>query len=134
MCLEQTINCSLKNSGRIIGNTRRKEFVTRWNVIHHELMSVNETFRELTGVQLASTELSGNHSFSRRQTNDSELKVEKMIQYILKYENPFIVNQSTDPNSTTSSRRPSCLMRPGQLCHSSRNRVTVCITHFARST
>jgi len=53
MCLEQTINRSSKSSGGIIGNTRRKEFVARWNVIHHELMSVNERFRELTGDQLA---------------------------------------------------------------------------------
>ena len=61
-------------------------------------MSVNETFRELTGVQLAKTELSVNHSFSRRhQTKESELKVEHMIQYIRKYENPFIVNKSTEP-------------------------------------
>lgn len=60
-------------------------------------MSVNETFHELTGVQLANTELSVIHSFSRRQTNDSELKVEKIIRYILKYENLLIVNQSTEP-------------------------------------
>lgn len=68
MCLEQTINHSSKTSDRIIGNTRRKYFVTRWNIIHHELMAVNQTFREVTGVQLTNTELTVNHSFSRRQT------------------------------------------------------------------
>jgi len=91
LCLEQTINRSSKSSGGIIGSTRR-------NIIHHELiMSVNETFRELTGVQLANTELSINHSFSTRQAKESEQKVEQMIWYILKYENPFVVNQSTEP-------------------------------------
>jgi hypothetical protein len=43
MCLEQTINRSSKTSGGIIGNTKRKEFVARWNIIHHELMAVNQT-------------------------------------------------------------------------------------------
>jgi len=101
MCLEQAINRSSKSSGGIIGNTRRKEFVARWNVIHHEQAinrsSVNETFRELTGVQLVNTELSDNHSFSRRQTKESELKVEQMVQYIIQCEKPFIVNKSTEP-------------------------------------
>jgi hypothetical protein len=63
MCLEQTINRSSKTSGGIIGNTKRKEYVTRWNIIHHELMAVNETFRDVTGVQLNNTELTVNHSF-----------------------------------------------------------------------
>ena len=50
MCLEQAINRSSKTSGGIIFNTKQKEFVIRWNIIHHELMAVNETFREVTGV------------------------------------------------------------------------------------
>jgi len=66
MCLEQTMNRSSKTSGGIIGNTKQKEFVTRWNIIHHELMAVNQTFREVTGVQLNNTELTINHSFTQR--------------------------------------------------------------------
>ena len=96
MCLEQTINRSSKSTGGIIGNTRRKEFVARWNVIHHEMMSISETFRELSGVQLANTELSINHSFSTKHTKETSQKVEQMIRYILKYENPFIISQSTE--------------------------------------
>ena len=83
MCLEQTINRSSKTSRGIIGNMKRKEFVTRWNIIHHELMAVNQTFRQVTGVQLNNTELTVNHSFSRRQTQEKESKVDKMIAYIL---------------------------------------------------
>ena len=96
MCLEQTINRSSKTSGEIIGNTKRKEFVTRWIIIHHELMAVNQTFRQVTGVQLNNTELTVNHSFSRRQTQENESKVDKMIAYILNYENPFEVKQTTE--------------------------------------
>ena len=96
MCLEQTINRSSKTSGGIIENTKLKEFVTRWNTIHHELMAVNETFREVTGVQLNNTELTANHSFSHRQTQGNESKVFKMIACILKYENPFEAKQITE--------------------------------------
>ena len=59
-------------------------------------MAVNETFREVTGVQLNNTELTVNHSFSHRQTQENESKVFKMIAYILKYENPFEVKQTTE--------------------------------------
>ena len=62
----------LRQAGESLGNTKRKEFVTRWNIIHHKLMSINQTFREVTGVQLNNTELTVNRSFSRRQTEENE--------------------------------------------------------------
>ena len=96
MCLEQTINRSSKSTGGIIGDTQRKEFVARWNIIHHELMSVNEAFREITGVALTNTELIINHSFNMKWTTENSHKVEKMITYILKYENLFVLNQTTE--------------------------------------
>ena len=91
-----TDNRSSKTSGGIIGNAKRKEFLTRWNIIHHELMVVNQTFRHVTGVQLNNTELTDNHSLSRRQTQENESKVDKMIAYILNYVNPFEVKQTTE--------------------------------------
>jgi len=96
MCLEQTINRSSETSAGIIGNTKRKEFITRWNIIHHELMVVKQTFREVTGVQLNNTELTINHSFTQRQMQGNENKVDKMMAYILNYENPFEVKQTTE--------------------------------------
>src|SRR5207248_999035 len=50
----------------------------------------------VTGVQLHNTELTVNHSFSHRQTQGKESKVDKMMAYILKYENPFEVKQTTE--------------------------------------
>jgi hypothetical protein len=60
-------------------------------------MSVNQTFREIAGVQLHNTELTVNHAFTSRHTQESERSVEKAVSYVLKYENPFTVNQSTEP-------------------------------------
>jgi len=95
-CLEQTINCSSKISGGIIGNTKQKEFVTILNTINRELMAVNQTFREVTGVQLNNTELTVNHYFTHRQTQGNKGKVVKMMAYILKYENRFEAKQTTE--------------------------------------
>lgn len=59
-------------------------------------MAVNQTFREVTGVQLNITELAVIHSFSRRQTQETESKVDKMIACILNYENPLEVKKTTE--------------------------------------
>ena len=60
------------------------------------LMAVNETFREVAGVRLNNTELIVNHSFTHRQTQGNESKVDKMMAYILNYENPFEAKQTTE--------------------------------------
>ena len=52
--------------------------------------------KSVTGVQLHNTELTVNHSFSRRHTQQNESKVDKMITYILNYENPFEVIHTTE--------------------------------------
>lgn len=96
LCLEQTINRSAKSSGGIIGSTKKKEFVTRWNIIYHELLAVDQLFREICGVQLNNTELNVNHSFSHRQTQSGDLNVGKMISYILKHENPFVIGDASE--------------------------------------
>ena len=60
------------------------------------MRSVNQTFREITGIQLNNTELTVNHLFSRRQTQENESKVDKMVAYILQYENPFELKQRSE--------------------------------------
>ena len=59
-------------------------------------MAVNQTFRELTDVQPANTELSVHHSFSPQQTQQNESKVVKMMKYIISHENPFNVTKETE--------------------------------------
>ena len=117
MCLEQTINRSSKTSRGIIGNTKRKEFVARWNIIHHELMSVNHVFRKIAGVPLHNTELTVNYTLNFKQIQGNEIKVRKMMAYVLKYENPFKIEDSTEltlHNFLTSAIMPDTV-RTGLL-------------------
>ena len=49
MCLEQTINRSQKNIGRAIGNTKRKQFVGKWEIVYHEMMEILNFQRQISG-------------------------------------------------------------------------------------
>ena len=51
MALEQTINRSQKSTGGIIGSTRRKQYVARWELIHHEMIAITNLHREVGGIR-----------------------------------------------------------------------------------
>jgi len=38
--LEQTINRSQKCASAIIGNAKKKQFVSQWEIIYHEMLAV----------------------------------------------------------------------------------------------
>ena len=48
MRLEQSIQRSQKSSHRAIGQTRSQKYITEWEVMHHEVLSIRNTFRSLT--------------------------------------------------------------------------------------
>ena len=45
MCLEQTINRSQKSSSGIIGSSRRKQCVSQWELIYHQMLAVSNVHR-----------------------------------------------------------------------------------------
>ena len=94
MCLEQTINRSQKSSGGIIGSTRKKEFVTEWEIIYHEMLAVSNLYRCITGVKANYSELTVNHEFRQSETDSTEDKLSQMISFIQSCENPF---HASDP-------------------------------------
>ena len=91
MCLEQTINRSQKSAGGIIGSTKRKQFVTQWEIIYHEMLSVVNVQHELSGVATPSTELLVNHEFNLPATRRSEALIQDMIEYIRQHDNPVVI-------------------------------------------
>ncbi|KAH3704725.1 hypothetical protein DPMN_079787 [Dreissena polymorpha] len=62
--LEQTINKSQKSSGGIIGSSRKKDFVSEWDMIYHEMISVSTLHRELGRAKPFLHELTVHHEFS----------------------------------------------------------------------
>ena len=80
-------------------------------------MSVNHVFREIAGVPLHNTELTVNYTFNSKQTQENEIKVRKMMVYVLEYENPFKIDDSTEltlHNLLTSAVMPDTV-RAGLL-------------------
>ncbi len=87
-CLEQTINRSQKSSSGVIGSTKRKQFVAQWELIYHETLDVVNLHREVCGVASRYAECDTNHEFNASQTNATEQRLKKMIDYIKARENP----------------------------------------------
>ena len=49
MALEQSINRSQKSIPGIIGCTKRKGYVIRWEIIYHEMLAICNLQREVSG-------------------------------------------------------------------------------------
>ena len=88
MCLEQTINRSQKSASGIIGSTKQKQFVARWEMIYHEMLSVVNLFRNVSGVGTLNTELHLKSEFRAPVTKALNGMVNDMITYIKENENP----------------------------------------------
>lgn len=81
--LEQSINRSQKSSKGIIGCTQQMQFVTAWNLTHHEMMDANNLYRTITNVKFENDELRTHQDFGVTMTERSEGEVDKLMQYLL---------------------------------------------------
>ena len=96
ICLGQTINRSSKEKGGIIGETKRKDFVSMWNLKYHERLAVNNLSRKLSGIKLKYGELSVSHEFTKVETDRQEFNIINMIKYMLSIEKPTEVSINTE--------------------------------------
>ena len=94
MCLEQTINRSSKGKG--IGVTKRKDFVSMWNLIYHEMLAVSSLSRTISGIKLKHGELAVSNEFTKAETDRQECNITNMIKYVLSIENATCVSNNTE--------------------------------------
>ena len=90
LALEQTINRAQKSASGIIGSSRKKTFVAKWELIHHEMLAITNLHRELAGIGSSSYELEVNRSFSKAATEFEEANIQAILNVIEKNENPFL--------------------------------------------
>lgn len=76
--LEQTANREKKSVGGIIGQTNLKGYVTKWDLIHHEMLANDMLFYELTFVDEETYELQTHKDFSLFKIEDSEKMIKKL--------------------------------------------------------
>lgn len=88
--LEQTINRSSKGPGGFLGFTRKKESVAVWDLSYHELLAICNYFKELTFLNNNNDELQIHHEYSVRTIENSEVAVNKILNYLdARNINPF---------------------------------------------
>ena len=96
MCLEQTINRSQKSSAGVTCSTKKKKYVAQWEMIHHEMLAVFNSYQAISGANTPNTELAVRHDFSHSAINSSERMISKMVNYIKDHENPAQVEPDKD--------------------------------------
>lgn len=95
--LEQTIIRSQKSISGIIGMTQQKEYVAEWEIIYHEMLSVSNLFRNVTGIKTSTYDSENpSHDHNSSRTLKTEEHVQNIMIYILKSENPFGANDNKE--------------------------------------
>ena len=98
--LEKEYNKSAKGEGGIIGFSRRKEAVAKWNIIKHEKAKFTNHLRELCCLT-EGDEYSLHHKFSSSLIEVDEESVEQIVSYIAERNNPFDTATSKVTNIVT---------------------------------
>ncbi|KAK3864618.1 hypothetical protein Pcinc_029713 [Petrolisthes cinctipes] len=80
--LEQSINLSSKCGDGGIGHSKQKQFVTLWDLIYLEMMTVKNLNREYKGVSEGTYELWTHNESSQVTTNRKDEHIQKMIKFI----------------------------------------------------
>ena len=89
MKLEQTIQRSQKSTGGIIGQTKQLEYVTKWEIVYHEILSITNAFREMANTNLGSRETEVHHELDKRFCSMFSSQVKTVGEFILEKGNPY---------------------------------------------
>ena len=88
MKLVQIIQQSQKGTGGIIGKTRQSEYVTKRETVYHEILSLSNTFREITNTNFRSRETKIHHEFDKHFCSKFNSLVKTVAEFILNKGNP----------------------------------------------
>ena len=87
MKLEQIIQSLEKSMSVIISQTNQQNYVTEWEIVYHEILSISNVFKETTN---KNCELS--NEFTQHQgslSKEIELAVQKLVAFITCWDNPY---------------------------------------------
>ena len=101
--LEQSYNKPAKAAGGIIGITRKKEAVCKWNIIKHEKANYKK-FIEDVSMSRNDDEYSLHHEFSVSATKHDLEAVEQVMSYVSERSNPFDLSSTTLTNIVTGKQ------------------------------
>ena len=93
LALEKSIQRLKKSPGGVFGKTQEAKFVAEWETIYHEMLGVSNLYREVSGIRMQNHDLGLHHEFIPSETKACQERVQKMITFITRHENPFHINQ-----------------------------------------
>ena len=96
MKLEQTIQRSKKGTGGIIGQRKKESYVTEWELVYHEVLSISRCFADMTKSALFKSDaVSLHHEHGGHSTDEFNESVEKGACFIEQRDNPYTLSLST---------------------------------------
>jgi hypothetical protein len=94
MRLEQTIQRAQKSSSGIIGQTRRSDYVAKWQLIYHEVLQISNTFRELTSLNVNNHMETCHHQLTGKKSELFDRHVLQLFDFVSDKGNPFLIADS----------------------------------------
>ena len=61
--------------------------------MHYEMLGVWNLYREVSGIRMQNQDLRLHHEFTPTETKACEERVQKILTFITRHENPFHINQ-----------------------------------------
>ena len=89
MKLEQTIQRSKKSTGGIIGQTRQDSYISEWELVYHEVLSISNCYNSLTSAEYSFRETDIHHKLGGNVSNRLNSCVQKVVSFIEARGNPF---------------------------------------------
>ena len=101
--LEKQYNKPAKDPSGVIGFTKRKQAVCKWNIIKHEKFLFTKGLAKICALE-AEDQYSLHHDFSKCTADSERTAVEKMVSYISGRGNPFGIS-ATVPRNIVSGEK-----------------------------
>ena len=90
MKLEQTIQSSQKSMSGIISQTNQQNYVTEWEIVYHEILSITNIFKEITNKNCKlSNEFTQHHELEGNLYKEIKVAVQKLVAFITHQGNPY---------------------------------------------
>ena len=96
MKLEQKIQRSKKGSGGEIGQTKNEGFVTEWEIVYHEILSISKLHKDVTGSLLTTSDATTLHKeLTQRKILEYNEAVTEVFTFMNSKGNPYLGNAET---------------------------------------
>ena len=79
MALEQTINKLQKSASGLVGNSRKKSYVTKWEILYNEVLAVTKLNRKISGLIQPSYHQDVNRIYSTACTDSDKRDIQAII-------------------------------------------------------